>query len=123
MEKELCDDPSNFIEVLDEVMLENPSSWKKHYHGTEKELYLKRKYSYSDRARYYIPNKKVQTAIHKLMDNLNKVEIPLNMLSQYRKAKQGIIDLNPAALAKDYIKLYYEDYHFATHIDQLGKEE
>ena len=55
IEDELIDDPekrSNFIKVLDEVMVENPKSWKKYYFGSEKDVALDRKYSFSDRCRY-----------------------------------------------------------------------
>ena len=56
MEKELvpAEKRANFIETLEEVMLANPGNWNKHYHGDEAHLALCRKYTYSDRARYYI---------------------------------------------------------------------
>ncbi len=121
----VSEDPSNFIEVLEEVMLENPGNWENHYHGTDKELFIKRKFSYSDRARYYLPQPKVQAAIEKLMDNLGKEEIPMTLLSQYlpyqwRNIKDGKINNNPREIVLDYIKLYYEDYHYATQVDKLA---
>lgn len=56
MEKELVPEEkqARFIETLEKVMLEKPDNWKKHYHGDEKQLALCRKYSFSDRCRYYI---------------------------------------------------------------------
>lgn len=120
----VSEDPSNFIEVLEQVMLDKPGNWEKHYHGTERELFIKRKFSYSDRARYYLPQPEVQAAIEKLMDNLSKDEIPMTLLSQYlpyqwRNIKDGKIENNPKAIILDYIKLYYEDYHYATQVDKL----
>lgn len=120
----VSEDPSNFIEVLEQVMLDKPGNWEKHYHGTERELFIKRKFSYSDRARYYLPQPEVQAAIEKLMDNLSKDEIPMTLLSQYlpyqwRNIKDGKIENNPKAIVLDYIKLYYEDYHYATQVDKL----
>src|SRR5690554_615124 len=121
----LVQDTSNFIEVLETEMLENPKNWENHYHGTEKELFIKRKFSYSDRARYYLPRPNVQAAIEKLMSNLNNTEIPMTLLSQYlpyqyRNIKDGKIQNNPREIVNDYIKLYLEDYQYATDIDKLG---
>ena len=45
---------SNLIETLDKAMLNDDKYWKKHYQGTDLEIRLKRKYSFSDRCRYYI---------------------------------------------------------------------
>lgn len=124
IENILVDDPSNFIEVLESVMLKNPGYWQKHYHGTVDELALKRKYSYSDRARYYLPNEEVDAAINKLMKNLSEVEIPETLLSQYlpyqyRRVKDKSINNDPESLILDYIKLYNNDYEYATHSKEL----
>lgn len=124
----LVEEPSNFVDVLEASMMKNPHNWEKHYHGNEKELFLKRKFSYSDRARYYIPQTEVQEAIATLIKNIDSVGIPMNVLSQYmpyqyRKVKEGLIDKNAESLIKDYIKLYYEDYHYATRIDELLRDK
>ena len=74
---------SHFMDVLEEVMLENPRNWKKHYHGDDRELTFKRKYSFSDRCRYYLPHVKVQEAIQCLVHNIDAGDIPLSLLSQY----------------------------------------
>ena len=70
MEKELVPEEkrANFIETLDQVMLASPANWEKHYHGDEKHLAQCRKYSYSDRARYYIGQPEVVAAMNKLFD-------------------------------------------------------
>lgn len=120
----LVDDSSEFVSILEEAMLVSPGNWKNHYHGNEKELAFKRMFSYSDRARYYLPVPEVDNAINKLMSNLSKVEIPATLLSQfmpyqYRKVKAGLIKNTPEALISDYIQLYLEDYEFATHSKEL----
>ena len=47
IEDELGIEPkSNFVDVLDRAMLKNPSNWIKHYSGNEKEVSLRRKYSF-----------------------------------------------------------------------------
>ena len=124
IEDQITTDPSRFIDVLEETMLASPGNWQKHYHGTDAELAIKRKYSYSDRARYYLPTPEVQAAISKLVANLEATPIPMTLLSQYmpyqyRRIKDGKVSNDPLSLIKDYVKLYLDDYQFATHVDEL----
>ena len=85
MEKELVEEEkqSRFIEVVDEVMLANPKNWEKHYHGDDKAKAFARKYSFSDRSRYYMGDPKITEAINKMFANLTEIEIPWNILHQY----------------------------------------
>jgi len=122
MEDELIDDAtsrSHFIQVLDDVMVENPKDWKKYYHGTDKEIALARKYSYSDRCRYYMGDARVQKAIDTLMNNLKGVDIPMGMLEQYMpiqfiKVRDGKLAKTPEVLVKDCVLVVIEDYNYAT---------
>lgn len=121
MENELvpAEERSNFIDVLEKVMLENPGNWQKHYHGDEKQLHLARKYSFSDRARYYIGQPEVVAAMNKLFDNLNAHKIPLNMLHQYMpltylKVRDGVLPLEAKELAMDGITNFMLDYEYAV---------
>lgn len=122
MEDELIEDASSrshFIQVLDDVMVENPKDWKKYYHGSEKYIALARKYSYSDRCRYYMGDTRVQKAIHTLLENLNAVDIPMGMLEQYMpiqfvKVRDGKLSKHPAALVRDCVLVVIEDYNYAT---------
>ena len=116
---------SYFMETLDETMLENPKYFEKHYHGTSAQIALKRKYSFSDRARYYLPNEKVSASIAVLHENL-KEGVPLNLLSQfmpiqYTKVREGIIKNDPTVLIKDRIKNTIDDYLYATHQELLNQ--
>lgn len=120
MEKELVPEEkqAHFIETLEKVMLEKPDNWKKHYHGDEKQLALCRKYSFSDRCRYYIGLPEVVESINKLFENLREYPIPMNMLHQYMpisyiKVRDGIIPLDPRELALDGIVAFMEDYEYA----------
>ena len=70
---------SNFREVLEQVMLEDDSNWKKHYKGEELEKRLLRKYSFSDRCRYYFSIPVVEQAIIKLFNNLDNTGIPMHL--------------------------------------------
>lgn len=122
MEEELIDEESKcsgFIQVLEKVMLEKPDNWKKHYHGSEKYLKLARKYSFSDRCRYYLGEKEVTESIELLFHNLDMVEIPLNMLYQYmpvqhKKVRDGILKNTARSLAKDVVTSIIYDYEYAS---------
>ena len=121
MEKELVPEEkqAKFMETLEKVMLENPGNWQKHYHGDDKQLALARKYSFSDRARYYIGLPEVVASMNRLFDNLSEYRIPMNMLHQYMpisyaRVRDGIIPLDPRELALDGIQLFMNDYEYAT---------
>ena len=121
MEEELvpAEERANFIAKLEEVMLANPSNWAKHYHGDERQLALCRKYSYSDRARYYIGQPEVVECMNKLFENLRKYTIPMNMLHQYmplsyNKVRAGELKLDPRELAMDGVAQFMLDYEQAV---------
>ena len=115
---------SDLIEVLDKAMLSDDKYWKKHYQGTELEIRLKRKYSFSDRCRYYMPLPDVNDAINTLISNLNTYGIPLNLLSQfmpiqYTKVREGLLENNPEALIIDRIINTIDEYLYATNQSEL----
>ncbi len=124
MEKELFKydaevELSNFIEVLDSAMIKNPSNWKKHYHGTGNKIKYARKYSYSDRARYYFPTKEVVEAQQILIKNMKSKEIPLTLINQfmpiqYNKIRRGILKNEPEALIKDWVVNCIDEYIYAA---------
>ncbi len=110
---------SNFIKVLDDAMLSQPDNWKKHYHGSEEKLSFARKYSLSDRCRYYLPESSVRAAIEKLLVNLSSTAIPLTLLSQYMplqyiKVRSGQLKNAPESLLKDRVVNCIDDYLYAT---------
>lgn len=110
---------SNFTNVLEDAMVKNPENWMKHYHGSENKVKLARKYSFSDRCRYYLPNKEVQESIRILMDNLRSVQIPLTLISQfmpvqYNKVRSGHIKNDPESLLKNRIINCIDDYMYAV---------
>ena len=123
-ERELYGDKgSHFMEVLDEAMVEDPKYWQKHYMGTPEEIRLKRKYSFSDRCRYYMPEEKVKKAREVLLENL-KDGVPLNLLSQfmprqYTRVREGELENKPEALIVDHIGDTIDEYLYATHQKEL----
>ena len=126
MEKRLvpAEKQAHFIDVMEETMLKNPGNWQKHYHGSEEDLAVKRKYSFSDRCRYYFAQPEMQKAIKKLFANMSKVEIPLGMLRQYMplqyiKVRDGILSTDPKELVEDCVVHLIEDYNYATKLNYM----
>ena len=110
---------SYFIEVLDAAMMENPKYFKKYYYGTEKEIAYKRKYSFSDRCRYYYADPEVQAAIEKLFENF-KDGVPLGLLSQfmpiqYTRVREGKLKNDPKELVMDRVGDCIDEYQFGSH--------
>jgi D-tagatose-1,6-bisphosphate aldolase subunit GatZ/KbaZ len=106
---------SQVPEVLDQVMLQDPSHWRSYYHGDEHELRFSRAYSYSDRCRYYWHEPAVQAEIARLLENLAAHPIPLTLISQYLpleyealRAKQ--IENQPGAIIRYHIQLVLRTY-------------
>jgi D-tagatose-1,6-bisphosphate aldolase subunit GatZ/KbaZ len=74
---------SNIIAVLDDVMREHPEYWVKYYLGSEGEQAFKRKYSLSDRIRYYWSFPTVRQAFEIMMKNLDQNPLPVTLLKRY----------------------------------------
>ncbi len=109
---------SQFIEVLDATMARNPENWLMHYHGNSAKIRYARKYSFSDRCRYYVPVPEVKSSINRLIMNLNAVDIPLTLINQfmpiqYNKIRSGLLKKDPESLLKDRIINCIDDYIYA----------
>ena len=64
-------------------MLDQPEHWRRYYAGTAEDQAIARRYSYSDRMRYYWPDPEIQAAERGLLAVLSGRTIPLPLLSQY----------------------------------------
>lgn len=126
-EKEMLKDhpekQSHFIEVLDEAMVKNPKYFIKHYHGSEEEIAYKRKFSFSDRSRYYMPVKEVVEAQKILFENF-KDGVPLGLLSQfmpiaYTKVREGKLHNDPVSLVKDRVIYTVDEYIYGSHQEEI----
>jgi D-tagatose-1,6-bisphosphate aldolase subunit GatZ/KbaZ len=104
---------SNLIQVLDEVMLKRPEHWKKYYHGSEPEQEFKRKYSLSDRARYYWVQPDVQKGLKSLLQNFGAKPLPHALLSQF----VGEVNLNAEQVILLKIERVLDDYRAACRQD------
>jgi len=121
MEKELISESeqSKFIEILDNAMLKNDIHWKSYYMNDSKYNQISRKFSFSDRCRYYFICPEVEVAIQKLFSNLDKIKIPLGMLHQfmpiqYEKVMNGELQPKGKELVKDYIINVIDNYYNAV---------
>ena len=102
-------DSSRLKEILEEVMQADPKYWKKYYSGTEQEQFIKRKYSYSDRSRYYWPDERLAAAVEKLFANLRAAKPSPTLYYQYMPAeyhawRAGEVDLDPEAMALRHVR-------------------
>lgn len=110
---------SNIKNVVEGVMLDNPSNWEKHYHGTRTDIAISMSFSYSDRCRYYMTDPCVDEAVDVLINNINNAKIPLTLISQYMPNQYQHLRSNKSAtvnaqwLIKDKIKDLINDYIYA----------
>ena len=100
-------------------MMENDGNWRKYSHGDAAKQAFKRKYSYSDRCRYYLPDERLKAAEAKLLANLNAMQIPFSLLSQYMpiqytKVREGKLANTAEALLGDRIENCIDEYLFAV---------
>jgi D-tagatose-1,6-bisphosphate aldolase subunit GatZ/KbaZ len=74
---------SRLPEVLEAVMLENPEHWQRYYHGDDEALRAARRFSLSDRSRYYWTEPRVAAALDRLLGNLTDNPPPAALAGQY----------------------------------------
>lgn len=70
-------------ETMERLMLASPGDWQKYYPGSAREQHVQRHFSFSDRIRYYWPEKEARQAVERLLSRLDGVEIPATLVSQY----------------------------------------
>ena len=125
MEKELIKDENkhaNFIETLEKVMVENPKDWQNYYEGSELDKELARKYSFSDRSRYYMSRQDIESCINMLFDNIDSCDLPLGLVKQYfpnafMKILEDNYPIDSKSLVKSNIIAVIENYYYATKIN------
>jgi D-tagatose-1,6-bisphosphate aldolase subunit GatZ/KbaZ len=109
---------SDIQQVLDNAMLDNPVHWEKYYTGSDAYIQFARKYSFSDRSRYYWPHAQVQKSLARVLDNLERHPVPLTLLSQflpmqYERVRAGALPNAPRAHIHDKIRHVLTDYAHA----------
>ena len=123
IEGELCraapERLSRFSEALEAEMLRQPGRWSEHYRGSPEQLRLKRRFSYSDRCRYYLGAPPVKAAVERLLQNLSATRIPATLVSQhlplqYTRVREGSLPCEPRALLLDRVGDVVDDWQYAT---------
>jgi D-tagatose-1,6-bisphosphate aldolase subunit GatZ/KbaZ len=102
------DGRSGVREALEEAMLRDPRHWKPYYDADEETARLQRRYSLSDRCRYYWPRPEVQAALARLLANLEGRDLPRGLVGQYLpdgvgRAEEGGPGL-PARLVRNHVR-------------------
>ena len=119
---------SGIIQNIEKSMVKNPEYWIKHYRGNEQEKAFSRKYSFSDRIRYYWSKKEVAQSLDILINNLRSVEIPSSLISQflpiqYEAIRNGEIDKQPEMLIHHKIREILTIYSFATKMKRIQENK
>ncbi len=109
---------SQVREALEAAMLANPEHWKSYYRGDEAALRFARKYSLSDRSRYYWPQTEVAAALWRLLENLTLYPPPAALLSQYLPRQSAAVQAGslvnrPADLIRSKILEVIDNYAYA----------
>jgi D-tagatose-1,6-bisphosphate aldolase subunit GatZ/KbaZ len=112
-------DASGIRGVIEEVMLDNPDTWAPYYSGDDADLAFARRYSFSDRMRYVLPDERIVAALNLMNENLRAEEIPWPLLSQYmpdqyRKIRAGALTTDPEVIARDRVTDLLDEYLNAT---------
>ena len=102
-------------DTIEEMMLREPANWMSYYAGSRAEQKILRRYSYSDRVRYYWHRPEIVAAVDRLIANLSSVAIPESMLSRYLPAqsmrlRKKEIAADPESLIVDKIRDVLRDY-------------
>jgi D-tagatose-1,6-bisphosphate aldolase subunit GatZ/KbaZ len=109
---------SNLQAILEEEMLAYPVYWEPYYHGSAGEQRFSRRFSLSDRVRYYWNRPRVQSALERLLSNLHNTEIPFSLISQFlppqaERIRQGQLSSSALDLIDDKIGAVLDDYRHA----------
>lgn len=116
---------SRLADVVDQVMVGDPRWWAGYYDGDEQAQRVARRYSYSDRMRYYWPAPEISAATDTLLANLSDAGIPLPLLSahlpqQYWRIRAGAVDPDPTAIVLDRVRDVLRGYGLACNPRRPG---
>ena len=101
--------------LMEAEMLQKPDQWKKHYSGPDRDLFLQRHFSLSDRIRYYWPAERPTQAVADLLARLENKAIPAPVLHQFFPHSDVIAkSVNAKMLLKGAVKNVLRLYDAAT---------
>lgn len=112
------DRSSRLRETVQQAMADAPRYWNRYYLSEGRQLSLDQQYSLSDRVRYYWPVPEVETALNRLLANLDSNPPPLTLLSQYlplqyAAIREGKIGLRARGLVLHSIEQVLQQYSAA----------
>jgi D-tagatose-1,6-bisphosphate aldolase subunit GatZ/KbaZ len=101
---------SYFRDMLEGKLMSDDKYWKKYYHGSGQERAYARRFSLSDRCRYYLDDTGVKASIVRLTKNINAVDLPFGLTSQYfPEQKEKVLAANGKVTAELLIKERIKD--------------
>lgn len=101
---------SCFRDVLECRMMHDDKYWRGYYHGTEQDIAYARKYSLSDRCRYYLEDGDIKAAIDRLRANINAASLPFGLISQFfPDQREKVLTSNEVITAEMLIKERIKD--------------
>jgi D-tagatose-1,6-bisphosphate aldolase subunit GatZ/KbaZ len=100
---------SKLLLILEQTMIANPDAWQPYYQGSLRQQQLLRRFSYSDRVRYYWHYPEIAASVVRLIHNLETTKISESILSlflpaQYARLRRGEISSDPTSLIVDKIR-------------------
>jgi D-tagatose-1,6-bisphosphate aldolase subunit GatZ/KbaZ len=109
---------SDLPRVVEAVMVADPRWWNGYYEGSKDEQRLARRYSFSDRLRYYWPDATISRAVDRLFANLAPLSIPLPLISahmpkEFERVRAGLLTTNPVDLVLDHVRDVCRTYQTA----------
>ncbi|WP_068084063.1 D-tagatose-bisphosphate aldolase, class II, non-catalytic subunit [Polycladidibacter stylochi] len=108
---------SQLRSVMERVMLDEPGQWQRYYQGNASAQKVLRGYSNSDRIRYYWPQEDVQSAVEKLMQNLNETTMIDSLVRQYAGLERARLqdagkEITAQNILLDKVQQILEDYRY-----------
>ena len=110
-----ADRSSGLRKTVEKTMLAAPQFWSKYYTSEGRQLELDLQYSRSDRIRYYWPNPEVDSALQRLLANLDANPPPLSLVSQYlplqyQAIREGRLGLRARELVMHAVEQVLQQY-------------
>lgn len=107
------------FEVMEDVMLQNPEHWHRHYPGSETEQRSMRHESLSDRIRYYWATPGAQAAVGRLFEALKGKRVPAWLFEKHMPAARSFAGspFKPERVLTARVTETLAAYHAACHTE------
>jgi D-tagatose-1,6-bisphosphate aldolase subunit GatZ/KbaZ len=104
--------PRQLAETMERVMIAESGDWHHHYEGSEIRKRVQRRYSFSDRIRYYWGKPEAGAAVALLLRSLEGVVIPEPLMRQFLPTAPAELEVagNPTGILVEAIDRVLADY-------------